>query len=136
MTLTSKSFPGGGEQNQKKLAAILCESIASINIDDYNEHRVKTNSIQAFIEEIGDIDRYELFDIAQVLAGGNEAYSTIRVKQMADGAVELTHAFTDATIRVDKSEKKKYLKYIEDTYMQGMDADTWLGFEEALEKQN
>ena len=136
LTLTSNSFPGGGEQNQKKLAAILCESIANIDIDDYNEHRVKTNSIKAFIDEIGELDRYELFDIAQVLAGGNEAYSTIRVKQMANGAVELTHAFTDATIRVCESDKKKYLKYIEDTYMQGMDADTWLGFEEALEKED
>ena len=136
LTLTSKSFPGGGEQNQKKLAAILCESIAYIDIDDYNEHRVKTNSIQAFIDEIGELDRYELFDIAQVLAGENEAYATIRVKQMADGAVELTHVFTDVSIRVNESEKKKYLKYIEDTYMQGMDADTWLGFEEALEKED
>ena len=96
----------------------------------------KSRLQMALIDEIGELDRYELFDIAQVLAGGNEAYSTIRVKQMADGAVELTHVFTDATIRVNESEKKKYLKYIEDTYMQGMDADTWLGFEEALEKQN
>lgn len=55
---------------------------------------------------------------------------------MANGAVELTHTFTDATIRVYESDKKKYLKYIEDTYMQGMDAETWLGFEEALEKDD
>lgn len=136
LTLTSDSFPGGGEQNQKKLAAILCDSIANIDIEDYNSHRMKTDSIQAFLDEIGEPDRYELFDIAQVLGDGNVEYSTLRVEQLSGGSLELTHAFSDASIRVDLPQKKVYLKYIEDTYMRGMDADTWLGFEEALEKNN
>lgn len=136
LALTSENFPGGGEQNQKKLAAILCESVANINIDDYDNHRIKTSSVQSFLDAIGDPDRYELFDIAQSLSGSNVAYGTIRVKEQSDGSLELTHAFSDASILINKSKVKDYLAYIEKTYMRGMDADSWLGLEETLRKKD
>lgn len=136
LKLTSESFPGGGEQNQKKLASILCDSIAHINIDDYNSHRIITYSIQDFLNEIGEPDRYELFDIAYALVGNDAPYQTIRVNIKDNGEIELTHVYTDASIGVKSNEVEKYLKYLEQNYMRGMDADSWLGYEEALEKND
>lgn len=134
--LTSESFPGGGEQNQKKLAFILCDSIANIDIDDYNTHRIRTNTIQDFLNNIGDPDRYELFDIAYALGGNEPAYDTLRVEKENNGDIVLTHAYTDSSILVPQKDATSFLHYVEEKYMQGNDADSWLGFLESLDNKS
>lgn len=132
ITLTSKFFPGGGEQNQKKLANLIIKSVANIDLSDYDSHLERVPNIQAFINSIN-ADRYELFDIAQALENGTVAYDTIVVRPMNDG-IELIHSFSDTCIYVQESERKPYLKFIEKHYMNDLDYNTWIGFEEALQK--
>ena len=131
LTLTSQSFPGGGEQNQKKLANIIIQSVANIDLSDYDNHLERVPNIQAFIASI-DADQYELFDIAQALDKGRVAYDTISIKPMNDG-IELIHCFSDTSIFVQESQRKPYLKFIEKHYMNDVDYNSWIGFEEALQ---
>ena len=130
LTLTSSSFPGGGEQNQKKLANLIIQSVANLNLSDYECHLERVPNIQAFASSI-DADKYELFDIAQALDKGSVAYDTIVVKQATDG-IELIHSFSDTSIYVSESQRKPYLKFIEKYYMNDVDYNSWIGFEQAL----
>ena len=128
--MTSSSFPGGGEQNQKKLANLIIQSVANLNLSDYECHLKRVPNIQAFASSI-DADKYELFDIAQALDKGSVAYDTIVVKQATDG-IELIHSFSDTSIYVNESQRKPYLKFIEKHYMNDVDYNSWIGFEQAL----
>ena len=130
LTLTSMSFPGGGEQNQKKLANLIIQSVANIDLADYDSHLERVPNIQAFINSI-DADRYELFDIAQALDKGTVAYDTIVVKPVSDG-LELIHSFSDTSVFVQENQRSPYLKFIEKHYMNDVDYNTWIGFEEAV----
>lgn len=133
ITLTSKSFPGGGEQNQKKLANLIIQSVANLDLSDYDSHLKRVSSIQEFVNSI-DVDKYELFDIAHALDKGTVAYDTIVVKPMNDG-MELIHSFSDTSILVQESQRKPYLKFIEIHYMNDVDYNTWIGYEEALQSK-
>lgn len=133
ITLTSKSFPGGGEQNQKKLANLIIQSVANLDLADYNSHLERLPNIQAFISSI-DADKYELFDIAQALDNGTVAYDTIVIKPMNDG-VELIHCFSDVSISVQENQRKPYLKFIEKHYMNDIDYNSWIGFEDVLQSK-
>lgn len=132
LTLTSKSFPGGGEQNQKKLANILIKSIANLNLSEYDNNLKKEVNIQSFIQTI-DADRYELFDICQALEKGTEAYDTIVVETVNNG-IRLIHRFTDTSIFIEESQRKPYLKFIEKQYMNDIDYNSWIGFEKVLDE--
>ena len=130
LTLTSSSFPGGGEQNQKTLANLIIQSVANLDLSDYECHLERVPNIQAFASSI-DADKYELFDIAQALDKGTVAYDTIVVKTIEDG-IELIHSFSDTSIYVKESQREPYLKFIENHYMNGVDYNSWIGFEQAL----
>lgn len=131
LTLTSKSFPGGGEQNQKKLANILIQSIANLNMSEYDDNLTKEVNIQSFIQTI-DADRYELFDICQALDKGTVAYDTIVVETLNSG-IRLIHRFSDTSIFIEESQRKPYLKFIEIHYMNDLDYNSWIGLKEELD---
>ena len=89
-------------------------------------------SIQSFIQTIG-ADRYELFDICQALDKGTEAYDTIVVEILNNG-IRLIHRFSDTSIFIEESQRKSYLKFIEKQYMNDIDYNSWIGFEEVLDE--
>lgn len=134
LTLTSKSFPGGGEQNQKKLANILIQSIANLNMSEYDDNLTKEVNIQSFIQTI-DADRYELFDICQALDKGTVAYDTIVVETLNSG-IRLIHRFSDTSIFIEESQRKPYLKFIEIHYMNDLDYNSWIVLKEELDRTN
>ena len=131
--LTSKSFPGGGEQNQKKLAQLIISSVASIDLSAYGLYLDKKTDIQDFIDAI-DVQSYELFDLSQALDKGFASYDTLLVSSLQDG-VEIIHTFSDTSIFVKESMRKIYLDYIEQHYMNGMDYNSWLSLKESLENE-
>lgn len=132
ITLTSKDFPGGGEQNQKKLAKILIESVANINLEDYAKNLIETKFAD-FLEGLGDLDMHEIYDLSQALQGHKESLVFFKCKDDGDRLV-ITYPYYDASTGLSKSEAKDALKLLEDKYMEGMDADTWYGYQQALEK--
>lgn len=130
ISLTSEFFPGGGEQNQKKLAKLILESVANIDLSDYKSHLHKTQFAQRFIESI-DADMYELFDIAQALDKGSTTYDTMSITETTDG-IEIIHLFSDSCVFVSENHRKAILKFIESQYMNGMDYNSWFVFKKSL----
>lgn len=112
------------------MANLIIQSVANLNLSDYECHLERVPNIQVFASSI-DADKYELFDIAQALDKGSVAYDTIVVKQATDG-IELIHRFSDTSINVKESQRKQYLKFIEKHYMNDVDYNSWIGFEQAL----
>lgn len=134
LSLTSDDFPGGGEQNQKKLAKIIVESIADNDITQYKAHLVKAKNIQDFIDNIIDINKYELYDLAKALDNYTAAsYGTLQIKDK-DNVISIVYPNTDISIEVPKERSREYLEYIENKYMSGMGYESWLSYNESLEK--
>lgn len=48
----------------------------------------------------------------------------------------ITYPFDDITLELPKSEANNCLRWIEDTYFDGMDFNAWYSFEKAMEKDD
>lgn len=101
-------------------------------MSEYDDNLTKEVNIQSFIKTI-DADRYELFDICQALDKGIVAYNTIVVETLNSG-IRLIHRFSDTSIFIEESQRKPYLKFIEIHYMNDLDYNSWIGFEEVLDE--
>ena len=131
-TLTSQHFPGGGEQNQKKMAKIIIEAVANLNLKEYDDNLVRSK-FQDFLESLGELDMHEIYDLAQALQGKTDCLLFFKCEEK-DDKLEITYPYFDANTSVTKEEAKADLKYLEDKYMEGLDAESWYGYRQALEK--
>lgn len=134
LTLTSKDFPGGGEQNQKVLAAKIINAVSNLNMEDYIANMIRPADFVEFLENVGELDYHEIYDLAQALQGHNESLVFFKCKEDEEGNREITYPYYDASIGLTEEEAKESLKYLENKYMEGIDADTWYGYRQSLEK--
>lgn len=134
VSLTSEHFPGGGEQNQKKLAKMIIEAVSELNFDDYVANLIRPDSFEEFMENCGDLDYHEIYDLAQALGGHTDSLAFFEAKQNEYGGMEIIYPYYDASIELSKEQVADSLKYLETKYMDGMDADTWYGYRHAMEK--
>lgn len=134
LTLTSKDFPGGGEQNQKVLAGKIIDAVSRLNLDDYIANMNRPADFEAFMENVDELDYHELYDLAQALQGHTKSLVFFKCKEEENGNIEITYPYYDASIGLTAEEAKASLKYLEKKYMEGIDADTWYGYRQALEK--
>lgn len=134
LTLTSKDFPGGGEQNQKVLAAKIINAVSNLNMEDYIANMIRPADFVEFLENVGELDYHEIYDLAQALQGHNESLVFFKCKEDEEGNREITYPYYDASIGLTEEEAKDSLKYLENKYMEGIDVDTWYGYRQSLEK--
>lgn len=134
VTLTSKHFPGGGEQNQKKLAKLIIDAVSALNIDSYVENLIRPDSFEEFIDNCGDLNYHEIYDLAQALQGNTESLVSFESTIDENGDVEIVYPYYDASIGLTKEQASDSLRYLEVNYMDGMDAETWYGYRQAMEK--
>lgn len=135
LTLTSGSFPGGGEQNQKKLANVLLESVIDLDKDDYISHLNNTKDFQTFLDNTDELDIHDIYDLSQILQNGSSVYDRFKVIK-TDKSMDIIYPFTDASISLDKESAKDFLKYLESRYMDDMDSDSWYGYIQAVTKDD
>lgn len=133
ISLTKSSFGGGGEQVQRKFSNLLISSIQK-GIEHHDSTSFKSD-IDSFIESIVDVSRYELYDIAKALSSDSPSYDTVNVNIDNGGNITISHAYSGVSILIKKDDIASSLKHLEQKYMDGMDADSWLGFKEATEKE-
>lgn len=133
LTLTSKDFPGGGEQNQKVLAAKIINAVSNLNMEDYIANMIRPADFVEFLENVGELDYHEIYDLAQALQG-HKSLVFFKCKEDEEGNREITYPYYDASIGLTEEEAKDSLKYLENKYMEGIDADTWYGYRQSLEK--
>jgi DGQHR domain-containing protein len=135
ITVTSKDFPSGGEQNQKKLAGLILDAVSNLNIDTYIANLIRPASFEDFLKSIGELDYHEIYDLAQALQGHTETLTFFKYKEKDSGDIEITYPYYDSSIGLTKEGALDSLHYLETKYMEGIDADTWYGYKQALEKE-
>lgn len=134
LSLTSKDFPGGGEQNQKVLAAKIINAVSNLNLDDYITNMIRPADFEEFLKTLGELDYHEIYDLAQALQGQSETLLFFKCDDDDKGNREITYPYYDASIVLTIEEAKDSLRYLENKYMEGMDADTWYGYRRSMEK--
>lgn len=134
--LTSESFPGGGEQNQKLLAAYIMDGVSRVDERDYKSNLKVNRTFQDFINNIDTSDIYELYDLCHILNVHNSAYECFKCEYNENtGSITITHSYSDTTVTLQASQSREIIAYIERNYMNGEDYESWLGFNEQVNKE-
>ena len=132
-SLTSEDYPSGGEQNQKKLAGLIVEAVAGLDLKEYNDNLIRSK-FKEFLESIGEMDIHELYDLSQALQGKTQSLLFFKCKIDEDN-LEITYPYYDASTKLTRDEAMAGLKYLEDKYMDGVDFESWYHYRLALEKE-
>lgn len=132
--ITSESFSGGGEQNQKRFANFLADSIRSLDPEDFASHQTIIHDVDNFILCI-DANIYEIYDLSQALENGKTDFDTMAVTS-DENEIKISHPCTDSTLVIPDAMRDKVLAHIKSKYMNDMDATSWLSYEEALQKDD
>ena len=136
ISLTSKDFPSGGEQNQKKLAKHIIDAVSGLNVEDYMDNLIKPNSFAEFMEKCGNLSSFELYELAKILKGETNSSSYFDSFNNDDGLLEIIYPFYDAAIKLSPDQMKESLNILEGQYMDGMDADMWYEYMKSVEKNS
>ena len=128
LTLTSKHFPGGGEQSQRILAKYIIEAVAHINLDEYWSNMIRPDSFQDFLIAIGSLDKSEIYDLAKALEGKFNETKFFQAKE-EDGNILISYPYGDVVINLTKQQVSDNLKYLEDKYLNGLDVDTYIQYD-------
>lgn len=133
--LTSESFPGGGEQNQKKLARIIIDSFVESNPENYMQHLDRVDDFQTFIDNCDELDNDDLYDLAYILSRNKSQFDRFKVLKSND-MIEIIHPFTEAAIEMTRTKAIECLNYLESRYMSDMDYESWYGYMHTMEKDD
>lgn len=133
--LTSDFFPGGGEQSQKRLAKIIVDAVALLNIEDFQSNLVRVGFAQ-FLNNINikDLNSQEVFELALILSG-KEDNPTYFEYQISGEELIITYPFTDSSTSLTRKQRMEGLDYLRKEYMDGLDPHSWYEYRLALDKQ-
>lgn len=139
ISLTSKDFPGGGEQNQKKLSKILNESIDLSN-KWQTEYSGITSDYQKFVSDIiDDMDYNEKFELCEAIDRCDSSILNCFIckphPQQSETSI-IIHPSSDTTLILKHSDREACINWIEKTYLDDMDYETWYGYEYAINKDD
>lgn len=136
MSLTSKSFPGGGEQSQKRLARYILDSFINDNKEKYVSGLNRMTDFQSFIDNCDDLDNDDLYDLANILMNKRSVYDRFILAEKVNGSIEIIYPFTEASIELTSVRSKECLNYLETKYMNDMDFESWYGYIQAISKDD
>lgn len=101
--------------------------------DEDNVNRLNVNSIEEFMQEIGDLNYHELYELVMAINGQNAALNFFSVEDKGEERT-VVYDVMDVAFEFKISDAEVFTAWIEDRYMEGLDADSWYGFKEALER--
>lgn len=138
ISLTSKDFPGGGQQNQRKFANLMVASIDEMKTADILGDKNVDKDYRQFVDAIfSDLDIEEKYELAEAISGVSTDFNSFDVyDDKENDRLIITYPFADITLELRKTEMQECLKWMEETYFDGMDYDAWYSYEKALEKDD
>ena len=101
--------------------------------DEDNVNRINVNSIEEFMQEIGDLNYHELYELVMAINGQNAALNFFSVEDKGEERT-VVYDVMDVAFEFKISDAEVFTAWIEDRYMEGLDADSWYGFKDALER--
>lgn len=106
----------------------------NIQVDEEDSvGRIMVKSIEDFMEESGDLNYYELYELVMAIQGYKEALTYFSVDDK-DDIRTIVYDIMNVGFEFQLSEVKSLTQWIEDNYMDGLDADSWYGFMDAMER--
>ena len=101
--------------------------------DEDNVNHLNVNSIEEFMQELGDLNYHELYELVMAINGQNAALNFFSVEDKGEERT-VVYDVMDVAFEFKISDAEVFTAWIEDRYMEGLDADSWYGFKEALER--
>lgn len=107
--------------------------ISNASIDEEQNERWNTDSIQNFMEAVGDLNYHEMYELVQAIEGNAETLTFFEVSDKGDTRT-INYVVFNILFRFLLSDVEKLVAWLEDNYMDGLDADSWYGFQYAMER--
>lgn len=85
------------------------------------------------MEAIGDLNYHEIYELVQAIEGNAETLTFFEVSDKKDTRT-ITYIVLNISFKFPLSDVNKLVSWLEDNYMDGLDADSWYGFQFAMER--
>lgn len=107
--------------------------ISNVSIDEEENEIWNTDSLQNFMEAVGDLNYHEIYELVQAIEGNEDALTFFEVSDKDDTRT-IIYVVLNISFNFPLSEVDKLVAWLEDNYMDGLDADSWYGFQYAMER--
>ena len=82
------------------------------------------------------MDIHEKYEFAQIVSGQTISLSFFNVVENNGKYLTIESSYMDIRLVLPKSQLKDYMRVLEKTWFDGMDADSWYGFELTLDRDD
>ena len=132
--LTSRDFPGGGGQNQKRLASLICDSANTIYSPTSGMHEYK--DFKSFISDITSImDDEEKYELGKALNGESDMLHFFTSEDNEERNIRtIIYLLGNCYINLSLDKVSACVQWYEDNNLDGLDADSWYTFKVEMEK--
>lgn len=107
--------------------------ISNVSIDEEENEIWNTDSLQNFMETVGDLNYHEIYELVQAIEGNADALTFFEVSDKGDTRT-INYVVFNISFKFPLSDVDKLVAWLEDNYMDGLDADSWYGFQYAMER--
>lgn len=107
--------------------------ISNVSIDDEQNEIWNADSLQDFMEAVGDLNYHEIYELVQAIEGNVEALTFFEVIDKEDTRT-IIYVVLNISFKFSTSDVDKQVSWLEDNYMDGLDAESWYGFQYAMER--
>lgn len=107
--------------------------ISNVSIDEEENEIWNTDSLQNFMEAVGDLNYHEIYELVQAIEGNADALTFFEVSDKGDTRT-INYVVFNISFKFPLSDVEKLVAWLEDNYMDGLDADSWYGFQYAMER--
>lgn len=107
--------------------------ISNVSIDEEENEIWNTDSLQNFMEAVGDLNYHEIYELVQAIEGNVDALTFFDVRD-EENTRTIVYVVLNISFKFPLSDVEKLVAWLEDNYMDGLDADSWYGFQYAMER--
>lgn len=107
--------------------------ISNVSIDEKQSEIWSADTLQDFMEAIGDLNYHEIYELVQAIEGNAETLTFFEVSDKKDTRT-IIYIVLNISFKFPLSDINKLVSWLEDNYMDGLDAESWYGFQFAMER--
>lgn len=98
------------------------------------EKYIITHSKEEFMDEMGELDFHEIYELAQAIQGNTESLNFFSVSEDGHGIRTIVYLVCEIAYSFKKENASDFEQWLEKNYLDGLDAEAWYGFQNALER--
>lgn len=87
------------------------------------------------MEAVGDLNYHEIYELVQAIEGNVDVLTFFDVRD-EENTRTIIYVVLNISFKFPLSDVEKQVAWLEDNYMNGLDADSWYGFQYAMERSD